>query len=616
MAKISFTSAKELGISFSAVLRRFPLEMIFAALGAWAAIQATLLDHSFENAPWIRLIMCCNLGLVLSLAASTFAASLRTGPLIIWVLRVLVVAATAGFYVTLSEQLRNEDVFRFFLLTAAGHLLVSVAPFWERGNISSFWYYNKSLFLRFLTAVLYSGVLFAGLAIALLAMDELFDLNIPGERYFQLWILIAAMVNTAIFLSGIPERPLQTEARYPQSLKVFTQYILIPLVSVYVLILLAYELKIVVQWDLPRGWVSNLIIGFAIAGILSLLLVYPVRNTSENKWIVWYARIFHWLLLPLLVLLFIAIGTRLADYGFTESRFIVLATGIWLLFTTAYFLLGRRENIKMIPASLILFTLLTFALASPVSLSSQQKRMLAIFDRNQLLESTRTGTVQVRTANQELPRDDRAELTSIVSHLYETYGPEAFQDYFERLPQPQDDQKMYAWEFTDSLLASVGTRAAFTRFRTEAERGPERINIVVSPSYALPTSGFDYLVSFQDFTKTEAGGKRRQEAGKHLIQEYFNAGELRINLSIDDHDSLQFNLRPLLSGLAKRHIDRGDYNLILEPEEVSLESETDQYRVRLFLTEILATAEVNEGKDSVRLDEVMLKTRYLLDFKN
>src|SRR3546814_19235007 len=122
----------------------------------------------------------------------------------------------------------------------------------------------------------------------------------------------------------------------------------------------AYEMRIsdwssdVCSSDL--GWVSNLIIAFAVAGVLSLLLVFPVRHSTGNKWILWYGKVFHWILLPLAALLFLAIGTRLADYGFTEERFFVLVTGVWLLFTAIYFLSGKRENIKMVPASRIIFT--------------------------------------------------------------------------------------------------------------------------------------------------------------------------------------------------------------------------------------------------------------------
>lgn len=615
MANISFASVKTLANAFGAVLKRFPLEMLFAVIGAVAAIQGTLPDHSNNDTQWIRLVMTCNLGLVFSLSATTFTASLRTVPAVTWTLRLLVVAGAVVYFLNLPPELVKKEVFRFFLLAAAGHLLVSVAPFWERGNIGSFWYYNKTLFLRFLTAVLYSAVLFAGLAVALLALNELFALDIPDYRYLQLWIVIAAIVNTALFLAGVPKDPFLSEEIYPRALQVFTQYILIPLVSVYVLILLAYEIKILIQWDLPRGWVSNLIIAFAVVGVLSLLLVFPVRNSSENKWIVWFAKVFHWLLLPLVALLFVAIGTRLAEYGFTEARFIVLATGVWLLFTAIYYLSGRQENIKMIPASLIVFILVTVTLAFPVSLSSQQKRMLSILERNQLLERAANGKVQVKTATTELPLEDRQELTSIVNYLYRTYGREPFGAHFRSVPQRPAGANLYSREFADSLLSGIGTSPAYGNSRFGKTSNSHHFTIGLPGSHVLPANGFDYLISTPS-SEQSFRGTRRMQAGEHVIEETFSRDDLRITLTIDDTDSLHFELKSLLPDLVNRHAGRGEHRLTIDPVEASMERETNRYRVRLYLSEMSGSAEVNAATGTVHFDRINLKISYLLEFKN
>src|SRR3546814_13807325 len=126
--------------------------MLFAVTGAWAAIQTTFPEHRFDDTNWIRLIMSCNLGLVFSLSASTFAASLRTVPWLSWLLRVFVVVLVAGYYFTLPAELLAQGIYRFFLLAAAGHLLLAVAPFWELGHTNHFWFYLQSSFFSFLTS--------------------------------------------------------------------------------------------------------------------------------------------------------------------------------------------------------------------------------------------------------------------------------------------------------------------------------------------------------------------------------------------------------------------------------------------------------------------------------
>ncbi len=105
-------------------------------------------------------------------------------------------------------------------------------------------------------------------------------MNIPGKRYVELWILINGMFMTLFFLAGIPPDldSLDASTDYPKSIRIFAQHILFPLVIVYLVILYAYLAKILIVWDWPQGWVSKLILGFSATGILSLLLLHPIRD--------------------------------------------------------------------------------------------------------------------------------------------------------------------------------------------------------------------------------------------------------------------------------------------------------------------------------------------------
>jgi hypothetical protein len=177
---------------------------------------------------------------------------------------------------------------------------------------------------------------------------------------------------------------LDKDLSYPKGLKIFTQYVLIPLATIYAIILLAYEVKILIEWRLPKGYVSNLIIAYAEFGILSILLVYPIRENAENKWLKIYARYFYVLLMPLIVLLFLAILARVKPYGVTPERYLLIVLDIWLAFITAYFLLSKKQSIKVIPASLCVLTLLSAygpQSAFPVSNWSQTHILVGIFKK-------------------------------------------------------------------------------------------------------------------------------------------------------------------------------------------------------------------------------------------
>ena len=73
-------------------------------------------------------------------------------------------------------------------------------------------------------------VLFVGLAVALAALDNLFGLDVPAETYVRCWIALWFVVNTWVFLGGVPDDlpSLQHQTDYPTGLKVFAQYVLVP----------------------------------------------------------------------------------------------------------------------------------------------------------------------------------------------------------------------------------------------------------------------------------------------------------------------------------------------------------------------------------------------------
>ena len=175
------------------------------------------------------------------------------------------------------------------------------------------------MFIRFLTATLYSGVLFGGLALAIFAVDQLFDVRIDEDNYARLWVLIATVFNTWFFLSDLTEDldALDQSLDYPNGLRLFTQFVLLPLVTIYLSILYVYMFKIILSSNWPKGWVSYLVIGFSTAGILALLLVWPLQSNDRFKWIKAYVKYFFMALFPLILMLAFA-----KEYIFSKSSIV------------------------------------------------------------------------------------------------------------------------------------------------------------------------------------------------------------------------------------------------------------------------------------------------------
>ncbi|UCG61568.1 MAG: DUF4153 domain-containing protein [Candidatus Zixiibacteriota bacterium] len=352
------------------------------------------------------------------------------------------------YYLTLPEDVFDAyiDVVRFLLLAIGLHFLVAVLPYVADKQVQGFWQYNKSLFLRFLTAALYSGVLYVGLTIALAAADHLFNMDVPSERYFQMWLITVGIFNTWVFLAGVPVdlHRLSDDYAYPKGLKVFTQYILLSLVALYFVILIAYEAKIIIEWNWPKGWVSHLVLWYSVVGILSALLLHPLKEQSGNRWIQAFTTWFYRLLIPLVILLFLAIMRRISDYGITENRYFVLAMAIGLGIAVLYFIISRKKDIRIIPGILCILAFLS-ALgpwsAFSISLSDQQGRLEGMMIRYNILVD---GTIQ--KTQEKIPLEDRRQLSSIVSYLNDWHGPDSFSGWIE-----------------DSILTSLDTMTGLTQ---------------------------------------------------------------------------------------------------------------------------------------------------------
>ena len=401
---------------------RFPLEILTAILGT---VFAIILSEGNYNSPnkefYEKALMSCSLSLVLFLSVSLFFLASKKSNLLRFAISIGLGSLVFLFVNTFHKYTTDVEIQQFMVLNIVFHLLVSFAGFLPRAyNQDEFWEFNKQLFLRILTSGLYSIVLYSGLALAILAIDKLFNIDFYDRIYMHVFFVIAGVFNTTFFLSGVPDtnnNQTPLVLNYPKGLKNFTQFVLLPLISLYLVILICYEAKILLTLSLPVGWVSYLVLVFAIFGILSFLLVHPIASETGNLWMRTFNRWFYFLLIPLLVLLFWAILYRINLYGFTHERYYVLLMSVWLSLVVGYFLIQKHPKIKFIPISLCLAGL--FSIAGPQSANSISKySQLARFESYMQNKTTK-----------KLSFDQQQDLSSIVSFLERNYGVEIMVPY-------------------------------------------------------------------------------------------------------------------------------------------------------------------------------------------
>ncbi len=413
--------------------KRFSWALLAAVVCTSSAVY--LSKHSFDienvhNAFWWDVMLCSYLYMLLQVSITVYTERKGWSALAKNMASALGGVLAVAYYFT-APTVFTEDWLRNLLFALGLHWLIAFAPFTAKGEMNGFWQYNKILFLRILTSFLYTWVLYAGLAIALLAVEMLFGYQF-NKMYFYLWLVLNGIFNTWFFLAGFPNQMenLETSTNYPKGLKIFTQYVLLPIITIYLAILYAYGGKIAIHWQLPVGWVSYMVLCFSVLGILSLLLIHPIRHQAANQWMISFARFFYLALLPLVGLLFLAIIKRLKDYGFTEPRYFVLLLAIWLLVTALYFIFSKKKNIKWIPVSLFL---LAFASsfgpwgAFSVSLYSQRQQLTQLFGKYHLLVNGKLTTVTNQPSF-----EDRKTISSIVEYLVSNHSYNSMQPYFHQ----------------------------------------------------------------------------------------------------------------------------------------------------------------------------------------
>ena len=556
---MKFPSIQTLVQATLTTIKRFPLTILFVLIGCFYSMRLNHFYYRYDEMEshyyYNNILWSAYMGMLLSLVVFLYAERNRLSVGLKWLGGILTVVLVVLFYLSLPDHFSEGRLKQFILFIVGLHLLVAFVPFTGSGEVNGFWQYNKSLFLRVLAAALYSLVLFVGLSLAMEAIEKLFSVDIKSKWYMDLWIIIAEGFSAIFFLSGFPSHfeKLETNQDYPKGLKIFTQYVLIPIITVYLVILYAYMVKIVGTHQWPYGWVSYLVLAFAIAGILSLLLIHPIRYEANNKWILAFSRFFYLAICPLIILLFLAIERRINEYGITEERYIVLGLSCWLAFISLYFIFSKSKNIKTIPITLCIISfLISFGPwgAFSVSFNSQNKRLKQFLQANAML----SGDQKIIPAKVPLHTGDAAQIGSIVKYLVSAHGYKSLQPLFsQNLDSMMRDEKgkTYGNYMQSENLISFMKVNDFDN--NQAHEHYFRIYQLAQDSL-IALSGYEYFVNGYEIANNsdDSVANEYYHAGKPLHMLFTgNTGILSIKGGADS--PIIFDLYALVKSLKKNN---------------------------------------------------------------
>lgn len=511
MTPIRFPSVDVVAAEAVRTARRFPDVLLAAAAATGAGWR--LVDSTGTLPRWEATMAAAALGLPLLLTLALVADGRGWRGLRRALPALGGVGLLAAFWTGWPEWTTDARLLRFTLAAAACHFAAAVAPFTGRpvGEAGrAFWQFNRTLFQRVLLTALYGAVLFAGLGGALGALDVLFDVTVRPEAYGRLWITLVFGFGTWFFLAGIPDPPdaLSESEEYPDALRRFAQYVLVPLVAVYLVILTAYFGRVLVTQKWPSGWIGNLVSAVTVTGLLAWLLVHPLEGRAEHRWVRPFTRGFFLALLPSIGMLWAALWQRVGQHGLTARRVIALAGALWLTGIALHYLRGRSRTIQLIPATLALVAAVLAAgplSAIALSVRNQRGRVEAALQRQAMLQDGRW--VPTRTP---LPLADAGVIASGVRYLADVGGADAFAGVLpDSVLRPAPDDRTVSGDSLLVLTRRLG-RAEEVAGRVLRHLGGDALAIVMAEGArpattdgrrgasfardgALAVSGFDWM---------------------------------------------------------------------------------------------------------------------------
>lgn len=344
----------------------------------------------------------------------------------------------------------------------AGILAIGLSVFFlsffkEKNDIPS-WNFALSSITACVTANVIGCIMSGGICFLILSVHKLFDLSIDSTCYLYVVILCNVCLSMFLFLGLLPQKQEKHNTRPLQHsfLNGVIHYLFLPLTGGYLIVLYIYALRILINWELPIGWVSWLVITLMTGCIVIEFGLYPSRMAQQKRTDNLIARWLPLFVLPLLLLMTIGIIRRFNDYGVTINRLYLITLNIWCYFVCITLIIIKAKRISWIPISFSLVFLLTSVL--PVNYASITR---------QIIQKEVNQTIIHQNPMQNLPLSQEQ-----YNQWLKTFSPEQARQINEKFIY------LYEWFGKESICQWIDEDVSLYMLRTEFEDRQENQSTV------------------------------------------------------------------------------------------------------------------------------------------
>ncbi len=420
--------------AFRKCVKRFPAPFTFATALALFLVFIIVAEPYNKDCLVFSFFYFLSVGLVLSLTLALWSEEVKednkTNSIQIGAYAILL-ADTIYLY---STEFGESQATETFLMHASILLALTLALFLisfrkERNDIAS-WNFTLRLLLSFAVCELIGFVLWGGLSLLLASMNWLFSVDLGEKCYIVTGVLVAFYLPSLLFLGRIPEGEEKHDRTPLRSafLGNIMRYIFVPLEGLYALVLYAYAIRIIAQWELPNGYVSWLVIA-SMAGCIGIEIgLYPIRHSEGRPFDEKVARYLPLVLMPLLLLMTVGIIRRFNDYGITISRLYLITLNLWFYVVCLGLYFTRARRIHWVSISFATLFLLTSAL--PINFSNFTRRHLLDEVRDMINKAGGTMPLNVKAYESlmnAIPQEQAKTISSKLQYVESAFSRESIE---------------------------------------------------------------------------------------------------------------------------------------------------------------------------------------------
>ena len=405
--------------------RRFPVELalgvVFFIIAVWDSETHVWNEKTTE---YVSAVNGDILWFFVPLMALTF-----------WLHRVNRWAYYASFFLFLPLMALNLKPFLWTYGFAFTYVLAAILLIIGNRRLDnrSFAAHALHVVTQMFFGMLISGILYMAVLAIMSSFFYIFGIDEPKHFYEHIAQFIFFVMAPQVCCTLVRQN--EDEVVEPfKILRLILNFILSPAVIIYTVILYTYFIKIAFEWDLPKGGVAWMVMGFITVALIGRI----AQSILSQRYYEWFYKRFTLIAIPPLIMYWIGSIYRIRLYSFTESRFYLMVAGVLM---TLFVLMLFRERTRryqfmalIFGAAIILFTYIPGISAKSIGLTCQKQRLTELISELKLTDA-KTGKLNddldMRSIRQDsLKCEQYKDVTSVIDYVRHEIGTDEFKKQY------------------------------------------------------------------------------------------------------------------------------------------------------------------------------------------